>query len=188
MPWGVAAASVVGAVSSNVASNKASADIRRSTDKSIAATQQAAQQARSDVNRLFPEARKVADQGFQGALDVFSQSAPAQVDVFQQGNIGAQQQILAGLPQIQNAILGGNVNLGALQPTNIQTDLGFFNQQLPSYTSPKELLDQQLQQEIAQYQPSRLKLTGLASPNTGFTGFGGPTGNNKFNIFSRGIT
>lgn len=132
MPWGVAAAAVVGAVASNVASNKASGDIKRSTDQSIAATQDAAAQARLDVNRLFPEARQSADLGFQGALDVFGQSVPSQANVFQQGNVGAQQQILAGLPQMQNAILGGNVDLSGLQPVNLQADLGFVNQQLPS--------------------------------------------------------
>lgn len=128
----VVGAAVVGGVASNVAANKASKAQRQASDAAIGATKQAATGATSDVNRIFPQAQETANLGFQGALDVFGQSAPAQMDVFQQGNLGAQQQLLAGLPQIQNAILGGNVDLSGLQPFKIQQpDLGFLNQQLP---------------------------------------------------------
>ncbi len=131
MPWGIAAAAVVGAVSENVAGNRASGDLNRAQNAARSATTAAAQLARNDVNRLFPEARQSADLGFQGALDVFGQSVPSQANVFQQGNVGAQQQILAGLPQMQNAILGGNVDLSGLQPVSLQPNLSFINQQLP---------------------------------------------------------
>lgn len=131
MPWGLAAAAVVGAVSQNVQSNRASGDINRSQAAAQSSVQDAAMRARIDVNRLFPEARQSADLGFQGALDVFGQSVPSQANVFQQGNVGAQQQILAGLPQMQNAILGGNVDLSGLQPVSLQPDLSFMSQQLP---------------------------------------------------------
>jgi len=64
---------------------------------------------------------------------VFGQSLPAQMDTFQQGNIGAQQAILSGLPQIQNALMGGNVDYSGFQPYQTQMpDTGFFNQQLPA--------------------------------------------------------
>ncbi len=111
-------------------------------------TRESADRARADLNRLFPQAQQTAQQGFQGALDVFGQSLPAQTDVFQQGNIGAQQAILAGLPQIQNALLGGNVDFSQLQPFRAQQpDLSFFQQQLP------QLQQQQLQQqEMSQIQ------------------------------------
>jgi hypothetical protein len=91
-------------------------------------------QARSDISTLFPSAAENVTQGFQGALDVFGQALPAQTQAFQQGNIAAQQQLLAGLPQFQNAILGGQVDYSQLQPTQLQTpDLSFFQQQLPQF-------------------------------------------------------
>lgn len=94
-------------------------------------------QARGDALKLFPAAQQNIQQGFQGALDVFGQSLPAQTDVFQQGNVAAQQQILAGLPQFQNAILGNQVDFSQLQPTQIQApDLSFFQQQLPQFNNP----------------------------------------------------
>ena len=70
---------------------------------------------------------------------MFGQSLPAQTDVFQQGNVGAQQAILSGLPQIQNALLGGNVDFSQLQPFEAQTpDLGFFQQELPQVRQRRE--------------------------------------------------
>jgi len=94
--------------------------------------QEGIDQARTDINRLFPQAMQVQRGGYQGALDVFGQSLPAQTDVFQQGNVGAQQAILAGLPMAQAAILGGQIDYSGLQPFQAQTpDLSFFQQTLP---------------------------------------------------------
>ncbi|MBL4622905.1 MAG: hypothetical protein JKY89_10945 [Immundisolibacteraceae bacterium] len=102
-----------------------------------AATTRATNKARDDLFKLFPAAQENAAAGFQSALDVFGQSLPAQSQVFQQGNVAAQQQLLSGLPQFQNAILGGNVDLSQLQPTQLQQpDLSFFQQQLPQFNDP----------------------------------------------------
>ena len=130
----VAGAAVVGAVSSNVASNKASGAQDRASQRASDTTTSMAAQGRADVTDNMALARQQANQGFQGGLNVFGQSAPAQMDVFQQGNLGAQQQLLAGLPQIQNAILGGNVDLSGLQPFQVQQpDLSFLQQTLPQF-------------------------------------------------------
>ena len=64
------------------------------------------EQGRQDVLAAFPKAQEARRQGFQGALDVFGQSIPQQLQAFQGGNVGAQQALLGGLPQQQNAILG----------------------------------------------------------------------------------
>lgn len=128
----VVGASIIGGVASNVATNKASKAQSKSTDKAIASTKEASVQGRQDVIDNMALARQQANLGFQGGLDVFGQSAPAQMDVFQQGNLGAQQALLAGLPQMQNAILGGNVDLSGLQPFQVQQpDLSFLQQTLP---------------------------------------------------------
>ena len=142
-------------------------------------TREGVEQARGDLFKLFPAAQQNLQQGFQGALDVFGQSLPAQTDVFQQGNVGAQQQLLAGLPQFQNAIFGNQVDFSQLQPTQIQTpDLGFFQQQLPQFVDP--FAPQNTQTDNPAFQQP---------PQTG--GFVGPTfpggnllGGNRF--FGRG--
>ena len=128
MPWGVAAAAVIGGVAQNVASNKASSASNRASDTASTLTREGIAQSRSDLLNLFPSAQQVANQGFQNAANVFSDVVPQQSQIFQQGNINAQNTLLSGLPQQQNAILGGNVNLGALQPTTqFQPDFGFLN-------------------------------------------------------------
>ena len=80
------------------------------------------------------QAGQAAQQGFQGALNVFGQALPQQAQAFQGGNVAAQQQLLAGLPQIQNAILGGNVDLSGLQPFQAQQPtFDFAQQQIPQF-------------------------------------------------------
>jgi hypothetical protein len=48
-------------------------------------------------------------------------ATPQQIDMTARGNIGAQDTLLAGLPQIQNAILGMPVDMGALQSMDLRT-------------------------------------------------------------------
>lgn len=132
----VVASAVIGGVVSKNASDKAARAQTNAANTASQTTRAAANQARDELKQLFPAAQQNAAQGFQGALDVFGQSVPTQGDVFTQGNVAAQQQILAGLPQIQNAILGGNVDLSALQPTQLSPDLGFMQQQLPQFINP----------------------------------------------------
>ena len=100
---------------------------------------QGQQQARQDIQQIFPQAQQSLQQGFQGALDIFGQSIPAQTNVFQQGNLAAQQSIAAGLPQFQNAILGGQVDFSQFQPRQLQTpDLSFLQRQLPQLAQAQQ--------------------------------------------------
>ena len=165
-------ASILGAVSSRNASKRAAEAQTQAADTAAAETRRATQQARGDLFKLFPAAQQNIGLGFQGALDVFGQSLPAQTQAFQQGNIGAQQQLLAGLPQIQNALFGGQVDFSQLQPTQVQTpNLGFFQQQLPEFVDP--------------FAPQTQPQTPTFNPLSGIGGFpGGPGGKplNKFSI------
>jgi len=169
----VVASAVIGSIASKKAGDKAIKASGKAGDKAAQITRDAANEARAESKTLFAGAQQNAGLGFQGALDVFGQSLPQQVNAFQQGNVGAQQQILAGLPQIQNAILGGNVDLSALQPTNIQTDLGFFNQQLPEFTNP---LEQQQQPESFAFAGPSNPLVGISNPLAGVTVGGNTSG------------
>lgn len=121
-------------------------------------------EAEGKIQPLFAGARESGRQGFQAGLDVFRQALPQQTQQFQGGNVAAQQALIAGLPQFQNAILGGQVDLSGLQPFQSQPiDFSFAQQQLPQ---TQNLPTQQVQQQ--------------ASP---FTGLGPSFFNNKFNRF-----
>ena len=91
------------------------------------------EQSREDILKLGPSAEVNRNLGFQAALDVLGQTIPQRFDTLQQGNVGAQQALLAGLPQIQAAILGQPVDLSGLQPQAINVDTSFAQQQLPEF-------------------------------------------------------
>lgn len=78
-------------------------------------TQQATEQARGDIMSMFPMAQQNLLAGNTGALDLFSQAMPQQMQAAQQGNLNAQQMLLAGLPQMQNALLGNQIDYSGLQ-------------------------------------------------------------------------
>lgn len=124
------------------AQKKAAKAQAQGIERGIEATERATSQARADIDRMFPNAQQSAEQGFQSAMDILAGSLPAQADVFQQGNVAAQNAILAGMPQAQSAILGGNVNFGAFQPFQAQMpNLDFMNQSLPSFGERQEKPD-----------------------------------------------
>ena len=130
----IAGAGVLGAVVSRNATNKsvnATAEAGRLASEQLS---QATQQARGDLFRLFPASQQNAQQGFQGALDVFNQALPQQAQTLQDGNVAAQNQLLAGMPQFQNAILGSPVDNSQFQATRLQQpNFDFANQQLQSF-------------------------------------------------------
>ena len=100
-----------------------------------------AAQARKDAIPLFGAAQQNVQQGFQGALDIFGQTVPQQLQAFQGGNVGAQSALLAGLGQQQAAILGQQLDPNALQAQTLQLpDFGTFQQQLPEFTSINQAL------------------------------------------------
>lgn len=101
-------------------------------------SQQAAAQARGDIMNLFPQAQQTGRQGFQQALDVFSQTLPQQTQAFTSGNVAAQNALLAGLPAMQSAILGTPSQPLDLQAFQFQPDLSFANQTLASLQNQEQ--------------------------------------------------
>lgn len=90
--------------------------------------------ARGDANYLYPQGDYARNQGINAAMALMGNSMPTQMGMFQDGNVSAQMQLLAGLPQYQNAILGMPVNNAALQPTRLSMpDSSFYRQQLPDF-------------------------------------------------------
>ena len=136
---GLGAATIGGALIGKSSTDKAT---RAQVDAGDKASQQLAAstaQARNDLFKLFPAAQQNTQQGYQGALDVFKQALPQQAGALQAGNVAAQNQLLAGMPQYQNAILGAPVDYSQFQATQLeQPSFDFANQQL-QYTDPYAL-------------------------------------------------
>ena len=89
--------------------------------------------SRNDMFNFWPKGQENMNMGFQSALDLYGQALPEMFNVFQQGNVGAQEQLLAGMPQYQNAVLGLPVDNSALQPRTISYDTSWMQQQLPDF-------------------------------------------------------
>jgi hypothetical protein len=104
-------------------------------------------QARGDMLAFAPGMEQNSNLGFQSALDVYGQTIPQMMDVFQQGNMAAQGHLLAGMPQVHNAILGMPVDYSAFQPTQLNYDASFAQQQLPQFRTTADLLGGQAQQQ-----------------------------------------
>lgn len=102
--------------------------------------EQMAGQGRADLMNFAPGAEANRNMGYQSALDVYGQTIPQQLDTFQQGNVGAQNMLLAGMPQFQNAIMGAPVDYSMFQPQQIGYDAGYAQQQLPQFQTTADLL------------------------------------------------
>lgn len=123
------------------AEKKAAQAQERGIERQIEESAKGTDEARKQVMALYPAAEESLNKGAQSALDVFGQFLPQQASVFQQGNMGGQQQLAAGLPQIQNALMGGTVDYSQFQPQEIQYDQGIFNQQLPDVQTSNDALN-----------------------------------------------
>jgi len=165
--------SLLGAFVGDKASKRATKAQTRGQDKALEATQAAVKQARGDSIPLFESALQNQQQGFQGALDIFGQSIPGQINAFQGGNVNAQNTLLAGLdPQIA-AILGGNIDLSGLQAQQAPTpDMSLFQQQLPQFTGINDALNINRSVDVNQ-QPSQFNPLQFLNnlPPQGPTGF-----------------
>ena len=111
------------------------------TAQDRAAIQQAQEDAMRTSQRLFGPAQQALQAGNQAALDIFGQALPEQTRLFQAGNVGAQQQLIAGLQPFQQALLGQPINFGALQPRQLTPNVGFMSEvSLPSFTPVAQAL------------------------------------------------
>ena len=166
----VAGSALVGAYASSKASSKAVKASDRASQTAATETRRSTEEARADLNRLFPQAQQAGQQGFQGALDVFNQAVPQRQQAFQGGNVAAQQQILAGLPQIQNALMGNAVDYSGFKPYQApQYDMSYLNQQLP-YMQQQEA-NAQMNNGLGPFTPENPAFNGQMGPfqtaNTG---------------------
>ena len=104
----------------------------RQNDMSREYIQQQYGQARNDISSAYNPMSQALSGGFGSAMDAYNQAAPRQLDAMSQGNFGAQQQIMAGLPAFQAALMGQPVDMGSVfQPQRIAYDPAMFQRQLP---------------------------------------------------------
>lgn len=99
------------------------------------------QRATRDVSKLFGSAEQNLLAGNQAAADMMGQYVPQQFGALQQGNLNAQQQVLAGMPQVQNALLGLPTDMSAFQPRTVNVDTSFLTKnQMPNFQSSQDAL------------------------------------------------
>jgi hypothetical protein len=122
---------------------------------------------RADVMGAYPAAEANRNMGYQSALDVYGQTMPQELSTYQQGNMNAQGTLLAGMPQMMNAIYGLPTDMSGLTPQAVQYDPSYTQQQLPDYAGIQGPAGaEQPQQQQQQQQP------GMAQPGQyGGTGF-----------------
>jgi hypothetical protein len=122
-----AAATIYAAGLDYKSAQEANATALKQREASQAFIEKQVNQARGDIFKLFPVAQQARQQGIQSGFNLYKAALPTQTQYFQQGNIEAQKQQLAGLGQIQNAILGRPINQNALRPGVVEKgDYGAF--------------------------------------------------------------
>jgi len=120
--------------------SSAQSGAKHQTAQGLRAGQFETRRARRDAADALPSAIHAATEGVQQGLNVLGQTIPKQFDAFNQGNVGAQRQILAGMPMHDAAIRGQAIDYSKLQPVNISYDTSWAQQNLPaSITNPNYL-------------------------------------------------
>ena len=123
----------------------------------LIATQSA--RARRNALALYPASDVNRNLGFQAALDVMGDYVPEQLSTLQQGNVGAQEALLASMPQVQNALMGMPVDYSGLQAQQIGFDPSFLSQSLPDFKGSRKAINQEFRRSQAN-QPRASALLG----------------------------
>jgi len=142
-----AAVAVAGALAASAASKKQANAAKKAGEATSAAANRATgvsqaqfNEAKSTIERNFQLSQAAQQLGAAGALDVQAVLAPTQIGQFQQGNIGAQQSLLAGLGAQNQALLGQPVDLSQLTARGVQVDPNVFQARLPDFNVGQGLL------------------------------------------------
>ena len=114
--------------------NSAQKEQQKANERTQQFIREQAALARGDAGNLYAGGDYARNTGVNAAMGLMGNSMPTQMGMFQDGNVSAQMQLLAGLPQFQNAILGMPVNNQALQPTRLSMpDASAYQQRLPDF-------------------------------------------------------
>lgn len=107
--------------------------------KGRAALQNILQRTRGDLVGLTQGSRDAISDAVAQSLGIVGQTIPQAGETFQRGNVAAQENIIAAMPQIQNALLGIPVDYSQFQATEIPVDYSWAQQTLPAQRPLGEL-------------------------------------------------
>jgi len=99
-----------------------------------------AEQSSTDAKALLGSSDDNRNIAFQQTLDLLGGTIPTRLGAFQRGNVGAQNQLIAGLPMIQAAIMGQPFDMSALQPTKVSYNTDYATQTLPQFQTSAQAL------------------------------------------------
>lgn len=71
---------------------------------------------RKDALKYIPQGAEAAQKAYERAYEIANQAGRKRLNATTKGNVNAQKTLLAGLPQMNNAILGNDVDLSGLKP------------------------------------------------------------------------
>jgi hypothetical protein len=114
--------------------SNSSRHIRRQVAESRDFTKAQLERARGDLFRLMDSQDVERRRGANAVLGNKQQYGPAAMDLLQQGHQGSQAQLLAGLGQQQNALMGMPTDVNAIPTTSFNPDMSFLqNAQIPEH-------------------------------------------------------
>lgn len=99
-----------------------------------------ANQGRSDAVALTGAGDENRNMAYQQVLNLLSGTIPQRMQAQQFGNVGAQQQLIGGLPMIQAALMGQPLNFASMQPTQIAYNADWTRQALPQFRTSAQAL------------------------------------------------
>lgn len=153
MSWGYVAAGV-GSLAGGYMSAQGSKKAGEATSEGQEAAAQLIRDQAEDAKRIIFQTVPIAERnlraGSQGALNVLGQSMQPRSDLMRGGNVAAQNTLLAGLGQQNNAILGTGIDMSQLQAYQGGA-MPQVNYQLPEYESAAA----PFQDELAQIEAGR---------------------------------
>ena len=99
-----------------------------------------ANESSANAKTLMGAADTNRNMAYEQVLGLLGGTVPTRLGAFQQGNLGAQKQLIAGMPLLQAALLGMPIDTSVLQPTSVSYNTDYAKQSLPQFTSSAEAL------------------------------------------------
>lgn len=99
-----------------------------------------ATESQANAKALMGSADTNRNMALQQSLNLLGGTIPTRLDAFQQGNVGAQKQIIGGLPLIQQAVMGMPLDMSALNPVSVNYNTDYAQQTLPQFQSSADAL------------------------------------------------
>ncbi len=116
MVWGTIAATVIGSALKAKGAKDAAEESASAQKDAAGIIARQADEARKMIFQTVPIAERNLALGQQASLNVLGRAIAPQAQLARGGNIAAQETLIAGLPQMQSALLGRAVDMSQIQP------------------------------------------------------------------------